>query len=246
MKVVIVMTYYDRLALLKNTLDSFTYTKATDFEVVIVDDASPSPIPALEYKFPIHIIRLARKLCPNTSPLHNMAFYHALCLGADIVLIQNAECYHWGDVISEALKVTEENYLAFGAYSLGKEEQPCNEVIKDRIVEFTGDSGWYNHSVYRPHGFHFCTAITIANLKKLNGFDERLYAGVAFEDNMFVHQIKNLGLRIDFIDRPMVFHQWHYNQGLSREELVLQNQNVWLELEKETGYRGVHTLTPDL
>jgi uncharacterized NAD(P)/FAD-binding protein YdhS len=93
---------------------------------------------------------------------------------------------------------------------------------------------------------HFCTAITTTNLKKLNGFDERMKDGIAYEDNVFVHQIKNLGLSIDIPDRPMVFHQWHYNQGIHPQELVEMNQALWLEIEQEKTYKAIHLITPDL
>jgi hypothetical protein len=93
---------------------------------------------------------------------------------------------------------------------------------------------------------HFCTAITTTNLKKLNGFDERLKDGIAYEDNVFVHQIKNLGLRIDIPDRPMVFHQWHYSGPQVDGALVEMNKQIWLQIEQEPGYRAIHLITPDL
>ncbi len=247
MTAAIVMTFYQRHALLYETLKTFDKHDPSDFVVIIVDDDSPDDIVLPETPFEVKVIKLKNKTWRNTGNVYNVGFHEALKYNPDIVIIQNAECYHWGNVIGYAKEnVTDENYIAFPAYSLAADETPCNEVIKDRIVEFNGDSGWYNHSVYRPLALHFCSAISTKNLIKLNGFDERLADGVAYEDNAFVHQIRCLGLRIDIPDRPMVFHQWHYNQPAVAAELVERNMNIYLEIEKGTEYRAVHTLTPDL
>ena len=83
-------------------------------------------------------------------------------------------------------------------------------------------------------------------MRKLNGFDERLANGVAYEDNMFLHQIHNLGLRIDFIDDPMVYHQWHDRPYEITEDLIRKNYTIFIELQKENNFRALHTITPDL
>lgn len=238
----IVLTYYQRQELLNKTLESFRQYNPDDFRVIIVDDNSPDNIILPDVPFETIILKLKNKTWFNTASVYNEGF--RLAMDSEIIIIQNAECLHNGDILSVARTVTNENYLAFGCYSLGQGETP--EVRNNRVVEFTGDSGWYNHSVYRPHAFHFCTAITKENLRKLNGFDERLCQGVAFEDNAFVHQVKNLGLRIDFVDDPFVFHQWHYGGVNVPFELVQHNQDIWLQIEQETTYRAIHVLTPDL
>lgn len=241
------MTFYQRHALLLETLKTFDRYDPKTFNVIIVDDDSPDDIVLPEFPFKVVILKLRNKTWYNTCNVHNEGFHVALKYKPDIVIIQNAECYHWGDILGYArANLTDENYIAFPAYSLSEYETPCNEVIKDRRAEFNGDSGWYNHATHRPLALHFCTAIKTKNLKKLNGFDERLSQGIAYEDNVFIHQVRNLGLRIDIPDRPMVFHQWHYNQGVHNQELVELNQSLWLEIEKETSFRAVHTITPDL
>ncbi len=241
------MTYYQRQKLLIETLKTFDRYNPKEFKVVIVDDDSPDDISLPEFAFEVIIVKLRNKTWKNTSNVYNVGFHEALKHKPKFIIIQNAECYHWGDILGYVNEnLTDENYIAFPAYSLGENETPCNEVINDKRAEFNGDSGWYNHAIHRPYALHFCTAITTRNLRKINGFDERLKDGIAFEDNVLVHQIKNLGLRIDIPDRPMVFHQWHYNQGISPQELVEMNQNIWLQIEQETTYRAVHLITPDL
>ena len=241
----IVMTYYNREKQLLNTLESFRQYDY-DFNVVIVDDDSPEDINLPDYSFTPFILKLHNKTWFNTASVYNWGFHKALEYNPRIILIQNAECQHWGDIIGEALKVTDENYIAFPAYSLAQNETASLNIIKNKVAEFNGDSAWYNHPIYRPVGFHFCSAITTENLKKINGFDERFCPGIAFEDNMLLHQIRNLGLRIDIPESPMVFHQWHYDGSCHDAARVERNKNLWLELEQKTEFRAVHTLTPDL
>jgi glycosyltransferase involved in cell wall biosynthesis len=246
-KLTIVITFYQRHVLLIETLHTFERYDPETFNVVVVDDDSPDDIVLPPLPFDVTIVKLRDKTWNNTCTVHNVGFHEALKSNPDIIVIQNAECYHWGDVLGYAREnLTDENYIAFPAYSLAEGETPCNEVIKDKCAEFNGDSGWYNHATHRPLALHFCTAITTANLKKLNGFDERMKDGIAYEDNVFVHQIKNLGLRIDIPDRPMVFHPWHYSQGIHPQELVEMNQALWLEIEQEKTYKAIHLITPDL
>lgn len=240
----IVITYFNRELQLLKTLESFLQYDPDSFNVVIVDDESPNPLQLPEYPFKVIVKRLENKTWSNTCSVHNEGIHEALKSNPDIIIIQNAECYHFGNILSYAQTVTDENYITFGCYSLGKEES--FEVRNDRIAAFDGDSAWYNHSVHRPLALHFCSAITTKNLIKLNGFDERLSQGIAYEDNMFVHQIRNLGLRIDIIDFPMVFHQYHYD-GLNRDpDLINKNAKLFEELSKGTDYRAIHKLTPDL
>lgn len=247
MKVTIVMTYYDREKVLLNTLSTFDRYDPDTFDVVIVDDDSPKDISLPQYPFKVKIIKLKNKTWYNSGNVFNVGFHEALKTNPEIIIIQNAECYHWGDILTYAREnLTDKNYIAFGAYSLAENEQPCNEIIKPRTAQFNGDSGWYNHPVHRPYALHFCSAITTGNLRKINGFDERLSAGIAFDDNVLVHQIKNLGLEIIITERPMVFHQWHYNQGTHNQELVERNQKIWLEIEQSKEYRAIHIITPDL
>ncbi len=245
MKISVVMTYFERQAQLEKTLLSIAKTAHKDFEVIIVDDCSKNDIILPELPYKAEVIKLKDKTWFNTANVYNVGFHRALKSNPDVVIIQNAECYHHGDVLSYAEKVTDDNYIAFACYSLAKDEEP-GTVINDRIVTFTGDSGWYNHPVHRPVAFHFCAAITAKNLRKINGFDERFCEGVAYEDNYFVHQIRNLGLRIDIPTDPMVFHQFHYVGAAVDPERVKRNEGLWRELESDNNYRAVHKLTPGL
>jgi hypothetical protein len=109
------------------------------------------------------------------------------------------------------------------------------------------DNAWWNHPIYNEVPQYWGTAITARNLVKLNGIDERFAHGYAYEDGYFVHQVENLGLRIDITAYPFVVHQWH-ERGLPAELEGKPNPNVPLyeELMKDDNYRAQHHITPDL
>lgn len=242
----IVMTYYQRQKQLDKTLESLRQYDSSKFVVVIVDDDSPDDIILPELPYEVDILKLRNKTWHNSASVYNWGFHRAFEYNPKVIIIQNAECQHWGDILSAAKEVTDGNYIAFPAYSLAENEEASEEIIRNKAAEFNGESAWYNHSLYRPCGYHFCSAITTSNLKKINGFDERLCDGIAYEDNAFLHHIRNLGLRVDIPDRPMVFHQWHYSSGAYDPVLVEKNWKIWAGIEQETTFRAIHTLTPDL
>ena len=248
-KLSIVCTYYQRQVQLNKTLESFKQYNPDDFNVIIVDDNSPDDIQLPELSFEVTIIKIREKNWINPCVAFNTGFVEALKSNPDIIIIQNAECYHVGDVIEYVLKnVTETNYITFAAYSLSKEQDVNLKNLSNRLAGFNGDSAWYNHSIYRPEYLHFCSAITAGNLRKLNGFDERFAMGLGFEDNYLVHQVNMLGLEKLIIDDPFVFHQYHYDVPAFNFDDLLYGKTSTLcnYLKAEKTYRAVHLLTPDL
>lgn len=245
----IVATYYERNKQLINTLNSFRQYNPEDFSVIIVDDNSPTPIKIDRYPFDIIIVKLKEKhwICP--APVFNFGFIEALKSNPDAIIIQNAECYHRGDIMGYTKKhLTEQNYLSFAAYSLGKDEDINFKDLHSIGASGNGDSAWYNHSIYRPGGYHFCCAITKNNLCKINGFDESFSSGLGYEDDYLIHQIKTLGLKIEIIDDPFVFHQYHYDIKAFTFNADLYNRTAALctALKREKKYRAIHYITPDL
>lgn len=244
MKISIVMTYFDRIKQLKNSLYSISLSKYDDFNVIIIDDVSSEEINIDSYNFEIQIYRLKYKISTNPGPVYNLGFQKAIESGAEIIIIQNAECYHIGDIVSHAASINEGRYYSYHCYSLSK-GQKIGAETKDILPFNSGDEGWYNHETIRPVMFHFCSAIRVTDLKKLNGFDERFYDGICYEDDYFVHQIKNLNLDVKFISDPFVYHQWH-SIGVRYDQLVIKNSELWDSLKNNKDYRAKHLITDDL
>jgi glycosyltransferase involved in cell wall biosynthesis len=253
-KIVIVMTYFERPEQLKNTLKSIAKTKHDNFEVVIVDDGSiDSPVNKHLSSLPLTILRITNKRWTNPEPAYNTGIYYAMLRKPEIVILQNAECYHVGDILSYADKVTNESYISFGCFSLSKQStfgrHDINELIKNKGgANADGQDAWYNHPLFRPVGYDFCSAITADNLRKLNGYDERFSQGCGFGDDYLFARIKMMGLNVEITETPFVAHQWHYNTPVPpyKHGLVIKNQELFLSLVQENNIRAKRIFTYDL
>ena len=120
----IATTYYNRKNQFINTLKSLQKSSIKDFEVIVVDDASDDDqrIEDLqnEFKF-LKVFRINKneKKFHNPCIGFNLAF--SKCSG-DVIIIQNAECLHYSDILKLTLeKITNNNYLSFACYSIDNE-----------------------------------------------------------------------------------------------------------------------------
>ena len=126
MKISIVMAYYNRRALLFNTLNSLSFFNAhdTDVEIVIVDDASEiqhsiEDVPDIFTELNIKIISIRQKDKAWINPCvpFNIGFSEAY---GDAVIIQNPECLHLHNIVDYVRKnISRNKYLVFGCYALG-------------------------------------------------------------------------------------------------------------------------------
>lgn len=231
MKISIVTAYYNRKKIFNTTLLSISKqieNHRLDIEVIAVDDGSDEDerLEDLANKYPfLKIIRLEKedKWYSNSCIPFNIGFKEAK---GDIIILQNPECTHYGDVLKYALEnITDENYISFACFSLGIEStnnievflndsEKLNGLMQKNSVGYIGDGldCWYNHSVINPKGYHFCAAITKENLYDLGGFDERFAKGIAFDDNEFLYRVNLKGLDIQIVEDAIVLHQNHYSK----------------------------------
>jgi GT2 family glycosyltransferase len=217
MDLTIVMAYWNRKQQLLNTLKSIDQY-GHDYKMIIIDDVSTDnqDITCLNSD-KIKVVTLKNKWWINPCIPYNIGFS---MVDTDIVLIQNPECYHVGDIIGHTLRHIKDGvYLNYGAYSISTslvDKITSGESIKDVIMPTVNgpstaptELGWYNHSLYRPIMLHFCSAITSEDLYDLGGFDERYADGLAFDDNEFICRVQKKGMHVDIIDDPFVVHQQH-------------------------------------
>jgi GT2 family glycosyltransferase len=237
------MSYYNRKKLLLNTLNSFKtlYNKRQDLEVIIVDDASDPKEQVDEivknFSFAIEIV----KVVPNTKTWinpcipNNIGFARA---SGDVIIIQNPENIHRGDIIKSVLTCIKENtYLNYACYSIDRKiTNQINEKfpipVNQEIAHKNGTNGWYNHSKIKPMGYHFCSAITKQDLYALGGFDERFANGLAYDDNEFLCRIKKKGMTIKYIDNPFVIHQFH--ESVASPDRVPKGMRVNYQIYEQT------------
>jgi glycosyltransferase involved in cell wall biosynthesis len=240
MKISIVMAYYNRKELLRNTLDTIAMSKHSP-EIIIVDDASNEDNRIEDIvdcsELDINLIRVEpeEKTWSNTCIPYNMGIRAAT---GDVIMIQNAENLHIGDVISHVISnITEGIYIAFACYSIDKEllakifesnldEQNIRDIISPTIdiIPNDGENGWYCHSEYNPSGHPFCAALTRQDMELLDGFDETYAEGLGYEDMEFLRRIREREIEIEIYDSPFVVHQAHTVTDYKSNQ-ILHNRN---------------------
>lgn len=232
MKVSIVTAYYNRKKLFRNTLLRLKYSLIQGFEVIAVDDGSSAEnrLEDLQKEFSfLKVIRVepTDKWYINPCVPFNKGIKAAK---GEIIILQNPECVHYGDILKYVVDNLQPNeYFSFASYSLDKvTTDALNDNTIRRLefsgltflpqkVDYDGAAGWYNHSVYKPRGFHWCAAINCTDLLDLRGFDERFAMGVGFDDDELLARIKKKGMNLKIIDEPFVLHQNHFEVNKSSD-----------------------------
>lgn len=228
----IVMAYFDRRAQLLKTLESIRYYGNP--EIIIVDDASDERIDDLDVKV-IRIEPVDKWWINGGSIQFNIGFSHAK---GDIILMQNPECIHIGDILNFTKGLKRNQVFSFAAYSLDIHLQ-YNKYDPASLRKYimtqpqriqVAHHGWYNHSIHRPEALHFCNAIHRKDLEQIGGFDERFANGIGFDDNDLVRRIRKSGMDLKIIDDPFVIHQKHKRTDYS---------NIWTQRMMNEGlYRA--------
>lgn len=264
-KVSIVMAYYNRLEVLMAALKTISMTKYDNVEVILVDDGSDisQRCEGIEDRFDldIRVLRIDKEKKTWTNPCisFNKGFQQA---SGDIVIIQNPECLHIGDVVSYVVNnLSDKNYLTLSCYSINslittqllkiksnvdyidKIRELVEPYMKSNVV-ISNFTGWYNHPTVRPYAYHFCSAITKKNIDDLGGFDERYSLGFGFDDNELLTRIKRKGLRVEVVSPKVgvyTIHQYHSictESRSSKSAGVQRNCKLYHEVTlKETGWK---------
>jgi len=265
----IVSAYYDRKDLLLHTLTSMAYSEFKDFEYVIVDDGSAENhrVEDLVGSYPfIRVIRIepSQKWHCNPCIPFNIGLKAAV---GNIIIIQNPECIHIGDVISRARRSAELNkYLVFSCYSLSRNNtsklREINfsapiENIKLQLLNTIGPflprscdthdryDSWFAHPIHRRCLFNFLTVIMREDLYDLGGFDEDFAKGFAYDDTNFASRIEKRKMVVDIIEEPFCLHQYHdavlqMVPGFALKERT--NRLLYEEKLKNPGYRASNSL----
>jgi GT2 family glycosyltransferase len=246
----IVTAYFNRKPQFYKTLKSIANSSVKDIELIVVDDCSSEEhrLEDLVVEFPfLKIIRLEKenKWYVNPCIPYNIGFKEAK---GDIIIIQNPECYHIDDILYYVkLNLKENDYFSFSCYSLTQENtENVSYLVKSNFknsgITHDGGDGWYNHSIYRPVGYHFCSAIHKSQLDDLGGFDERYAEGIAFDDNELLVRIQKKRMNYKIIDEATALHQWHYSsnnyQNVNASLLIEKNRRLLYDVTmKESGWK---------
>lgn len=222
-KISIVMAYAERYKQLETTLMTISKSKYTNFEIIIVNDSQQN-LKTLEQQFQqlkIVIIENTNKSYINPCMSYNKGIDSAT---GDIIMIQNPECCHIGDILSITSCLLKENdYLVFPTFYLHEYRQ--NDIIHDLLnknndnnfwnEKFMKDcfnvtlheqskallkktKGWSSHHKYSPTYYHFCSAIYKSDLIKIGKFSEKYKDGTCFDDDDLVRKIMLHNFNINY------------------------------------------------
>lgn len=245
----IVMSYFNRLEQLRYTLKTISQSQVKDLEIVIAEDfcdagekldSIPSEFPHLSFNIIRMCDKRSKKDYCNPCVPYNTAL--RACRG-DVIIIQNPECCHMGDVLQYTLdNLTDSNYLSFHCYAATKAETRVMRSGQTLPMFTEKKSRWYNHTTERPYAYHFTTAITRKNLVQLNGFDERFAQGQDMDDVELIHRIRAMPLEIKFVAEPWVVHQYHRKtyDNPHNPQVTVDNRALWATVKENLQIRAVN------
>ena len=198
MKTSIVITTFNRAALLNNTLISIVRQNYPGLEIIVVDDGTDSLTPQVCQHYPVQYIKTPRRATTeysNPSRPNNIGIRRSK---GEVVIIQNAECMHMDfDTIARlSAMVTDRNVVFAKVQAVSMRGTPVM---------------WYCSKEERPVPYFFCGAIKRSWLEKLRGFDED-YTLAGYDDNDMGDRLAKEGLEFVFSD-ILVHHQWHPPAG---------------------------------
>lgn len=232
----VVMAAFNRKDQLLKTLESIDKSKHPNFEVIIVDDASDedqaveSFIEKSKYSFEIKIITITKqeKTWLNPSVAYNIGIRYAT---KEVILLQNAEVMHVGDVIEFTAKhIKPKDWLTFNCYGLNKQSTNAlyngqsfnHEGILKMSQKVGGNSvaredvhGWLNHFDNHFVAYHYCGAIYREDLFRDmgGGFHKDFERLIGGDDDYFVKKLVYLEYKFKIAnlsrENPFVLHLHH-------------------------------------
>ena len=176
MDISIVMTAYNRDAQLQKTIESIKSQPSARLKYEIIIKRDDRPREDGEFL--------------NPAPLINQGLREAK---GDIVILQNAECKHLGNVM-------ERMYNAVGGF-----RATFASVMAEN--KQGGFGGWYCHPTIRRVPYFFCGAMFRKHFLDVM-FDER-FTGAGYDDVDFANRLEESEIKFDFRDDIQAVHQWH-------------------------------------
>jgi hypothetical protein len=261
-RISIVMTYYNRIDQLKHTLTTINESKYPKnlIEVICYDDGSeqePLVLNTADYSFNLKLIygnKDKNKKIINPTNSYNNAFKY---ITGEYIILQNSECMHIGDIISNAYQKLKKNkniLVSFPCWATANEnlsKEVFNnrfnsnnlkkiidnkwQLLEDYPKEF---KGWYNEKNLRPECLHFCNSFHIETFKKVGLFDTKFEELLGYDDNDYAKRLMLFhGINILIPDhnyKLFTVHQYHgkYNKPRSYD-LFLKSNRIYKEIFNE-------------
>jgi hypothetical protein len=250
-KISIVMGYINRKLQLTKTLETFKKSSHTNYEIIIVNDGDENLEDlTITYKN-VKIFKNPIKYY-NPCMTYNYGFQQAT---GDIIIIQNPEALHVGDILSQINNNLKENdCMVFNCYFLENYEQnkllyqtknlnDINEFIKNNknIQWFPQYQNWSVHHILNKNIAYFCMTMFKSKLNKINYFTSSYKNGYCFDDDEFSRKIKLSHINVYFYsekfndDQTFVIHQHHDRQKQDYNALIRWNinKNIFIREHKK-------------
>ena len=193
---------YNRKALLDRTLESIFRQNVKDIEVIVIDDGSTDDTESLKDKYPIIYGQTGTNVydARSTKP-YNLA---AEMSKGDIIIQQNAECYHWSDnVINRLVESVGDKHCAFATVFNLANPFIDRESIDTYNQDHTVATIMYSGKARRVAWF-FCGAILKKDWHLCGGYGDSAPVDVNFASRMEVE-----GFTHEWLDDVFVIHQTH-------------------------------------
>jgi glycosyltransferase involved in cell wall biosynthesis len=229
-KVSIVITTINRSVQLRKTFESFVSQLFKDYEVVVIDDGTDTETSVLcaeTWPFPIRYFRLDRIRVKGLRGCCTSANFGVRKALGKIVILQNAECKHVGNVIEQLVsRVTPTTAVLCRADHLNP-DGTVNPAKTDYM------------NILREHqALFFCGAIYKSWFEKLRGFDEKYDSFYGADDIDFSDRLLFSGVKFDYLTDAYVQHQWHPIAGttdaVANEELLKSQKAAHVYLVQKT------------
>ena len=188
----VVMPYYSRQAVLRETLGTYRELYSSDVEIIIVDDGSPEPLGTIDGA---KVIRLPYKTV-GLSPVIpiNIGIEYA---AHDLIAISLPEVRHQSPVLYSMREVCEEDtYVMSRCWCDG-----TSRWLSAPDVE--PPEGQQHHKPVGV-GFNFCVMFRRQLWSKIGGMSREYRNGSHFDDTDFAHKIKKSGAALRWVDDVVI------------------------------------------
>jgi len=201
----IVMTSHNRSKQVYYTLKTISNSSYKNVQIVLVDDSTSDPIKIevlRDFPFYIDFIQINRpnKQWKNPCINYNIGFEY---IKGNVVIIQNGEVCHVGDVLSKIQGIKDDQYYVFDVISC-KNFESNEEIYKlDHlsldVYKQPFFNMWYQHHKSGNRSLHFLVALTNKTSKRINGFSYDYSFVSWYDDDDFLFKISTLGINIILI-----------------------------------------------
>lgn len=207
----IVIPLWNRITLLKNTLDSIYRQKnlPEKLQVIVVEDRPLNDTGrnlcrsrGVEY----YVRRRLGNEYSNVGPVYNCGIKQAT---GDVLIMQSAEIkYETITGIAELVASVQDDELSSAVpivQSLTHEGAFAEWFCHPRGGERPGWTGFFAHAIHR------------SQILKIQGYDE-IFQGYGFDDDLLLFRMKKNGIQTKFVESVLVSHQWHQrHEGITQE-----------------------------